>query len=258
MLNILLCAAALSSPVQQAGPTGVKKAGDPTEVKTLADVYALSERAPLPESLKRVVLITYRAPDGAGASRLETLIGPQRIRVKISDLEGMNLLMCATADEVWVVNNQAREFLRKSLKEVPVTTELLQDAIFKQLNAGAAKNAEKDDQIGMKMQFGPSGMPTVSFPTELALHDKTDTKDGVEYLFTGSRNKNDIAATVTTDKAGRVQKAIFDFVVGDGFSASVTLETISYSTEAVAKSEFDFPEAMAKGYTQKEVDAGGN
>lgn len=257
MILSTLCLAAVGLLGQQAGPSGSSAPGAPAEIKTLADLYARNEVVPVPQYMKRVVMVTYRSPDDMGVSRLETLVGPERVRFKMADLNGLNIVMCGTVDEIWVLNNTAKEFFRVPLKGQPVTTEVLYTAIFGELNKGALAKQNDDDPIGLKLRFGPSGMPTVSFPFELKLHEKKSAGEGEEYLFTAQVKKNDVAATVTTDKVGRVMKAAFDFVVEEGYAASVTLETILLSTEVVAKSEFDYPEAAAKDYKKGQPGKGG-
>ncbi len=234
---------------QAAGPTGVVK----TEIKTMADVYAKHESVPVPEYLRSIVLITFRTSDAVGASRIETVLGPERVMVKMSDLDGTNIHICGTTDEFWAVDHKVRTFLRIPLAGFPVTTEYLRSTLFGEMNKDADKKFKNDESpFQLSMMFHPNGMPSLVLDKPMEIREKKDVDGGVEYVCGASSEKGEAVAVVLTDKDGRVSRASYEMII-DGYSVELTVDRVVYSTEPVARDLFKFPEDLTKGYTKGEL-----
>lgn len=233
---------------QSAGPAGVGSATLPKEVKSLGDVYALHRANKAPEYLKSVVLLTVRTPDNIGASRLETLIGPERVMFKMNDLEGTAVAIAGTSEEYWVVNHKENVYYQVPLGQ-PLTTDQLKEYLFTQLNQGMSQEVNKNDDnpTEFAMQFDDSGMPTVTFAEPLKLESSKDKDGGKEFMFRGLIKDQEIVATVTTDKDKRVTMAHYDIFV-EGFVVTISLEQVYRSTDVVGRELFAFPAESVKGY----------
>ncbi len=243
MLSSAIFLASVVIGGQSAGPTGAT-AVKSAEIKTLADAYAQSEKIATPEYMKRIVSFSYRASTGFEASRIETLVGPGKIRLKINDLNGLNVQMCGTPEEIWVLNSQEKVFARYPFGETPPGTAAIHQAIFGELN----KDKPTNDEIGFQMKFSPSGMPQIVFAKPLSFHERKALESGEEMIFMGQIKNFDLTSILTFDSKGRITKATVDLVGEEGYTAHFVAETVVYLTSPLPNSEFAFPTEFAKGF----------
>lgn len=239
---------------QAAGPQGAAKPG---EIKTLGDLWDRHEKVAVAEYLRSVVLITFRTPDSIGASRIETVLGPERVMVKMSDLDGLNMAMAGTTEEFWAVDHKGRTFFRAPLAGATVTTEFLQTSMFNELNKGAEDRFKNDESpFQLIMTMNKSGMPKMAFDKPLALRETKAAGAETEYVFGASEEKGEMVAVVTAEKSGRVTKALFTLLI-DGYEVSFGAEQVVFSTEPLGVAAFKFPEEATKGYVAGSAGADG-
>lgn len=239
---------------QSAGPAGAGSEPKSGEIKTMADAFAASEKVALPEYMRRIVVFTYRASTGFEASRIDTLIGPGKVRLKINDLNGLNVMMSGSPKEIWVLNPPEKAFMRVPFGENPPGTAAIHQAIFGELN----KDKPATDDLGLKMKFHPSGMPSVEFAKPLNLHERKKTGEGEELIFMGEIKNFDLTAILKIDSKGRVQETSIDLVGDEGYTAHIKAESVVYSHDPIAEKEFEFPAEQAKGFKQMSTpDSGG-
>lgn len=241
---------------QQAGPATTAKSG---EIKTLGDIYARHMGLKAPEYLNSVVFLTIRTLDNVMASRIQTLLGPERVQVKLNDLEGMSVTSTANAEEVWAVSYKDKVYFRYPLGGQALATSDLQALVFNELNKNAEKAFQNDESpFNLVMKFGPGGMPGVSFGVPITVKESKESGKSVVYSLNGKVDNGEIVATILTEKDGRVTKATYDLVV-DGYSMTIDLDLVGYSTNPSGKEAFVFPEAAVKGFKNgAEIASGGD
>lgn len=238
---------------QAAGPGGVVSAGIAgTEVKTLEDVFRRHEAVRVPEYQRSVVMMQYRTPETAEVMRVETLLAPERVLLRMKDLEGTDLVLGGTPKEFWSVNHRERVFHHVALPGDggEMLTRVLRESLFAETNTSLTQGAlSYDNPFGPSFRFVLQGVPVVNFSVPLTLIRTKRGAEAVEYQFYGKANEAELMLTVSAVSSGRVTKVDMSFMAEEN-EVGIVLEEAVYSVEPLGRDLFEFPAKLTEGYSK--------